>query len=104
MNSVFIPTLAKFSAIFLQTPPSEIFIDPGIESFALNSLLLKPIISTIDAPSTSIWIIFVHIISPAINFPFKTYIHYSQKSEKNKEKNKKMSYLFYFSLISLLII
>ena len=34
-NFVFIPILALFSAIFLQTPPKDIFIFPGVELYAL---------------------------------------------------------------------
>ena len=52
ISLVLTPSLTKFSAIFLPTPPKETFIFPMLESLYLSSLHENPKISTFAPPIT----------------------------------------------------
>ena len=46
------PRCTRFSAIFLPTPPRDIFTFPGFESPGIRLLFGKPVISTFEPPIT----------------------------------------------------
>ncbi|MPN06287.1 hypothetical protein SDC9_153543 [bioreactor metagenome] len=70
INLVSTPSLIRFSAIFLPTPPRETLILPGFESFDFKLLLEKPRISILAPPITETKFSLLIIYPLPLMYPF----------------------------------